>query len=193
VVLGSKLIQLCWKKSSIFEYSLPDLNQIREVHVRIGQQGWGLATDGKRLYVTDSGTRLFQIQPDTYKEEKSVEIIDPKLGKKIFGVNELEWVGGELWGNVYPLYQDKHSECIVRFNATTGQVKGWIDMHGLLNKQSLAVRSRPHSYVLNGIAYHEASHRLYMTGKQWDYMYQVRIRPAPSLGVEHVRRVCNLG
>lgn len=161
--------------------------------MRIGREGWGLASDGNRLYLTDSGTQLFVIKPNTYEIEKTVQIADPKLGKSIFGVNELEWVGGELWGNVYPLYQHKYSECIVRFNASTGEVRGWIDMHGLFDQQRQAVRSRPHNYVLNGIAYHEASHRLYVTGKEWDFMYQVRITPMPSLNADHVLEKCNLG
>jgi hypothetical protein len=81
----------------------------------------------------------------------------------------------------------------VRINATTGNVIGWIDMRGLFAKQSLRVRSHPENYILNGIAYHERSGRLYVTGKQWDKMYQVQVTPAPSLGAEHVLRHCGLG
>jgi len=196
VVHGDMLVQLCWKRHLIYEYSLPSLQLKRTVPFNIGAEGWGLATDGTSFYVTDSRAALFVVAPGSYKLIQQLEIFDPKLSqpkKLIYGVNELEWVAGELWGNVYPMYQHKHSECIVRINATTGQVNGWIDMHGLIDKQSAAVRAAPHSYVLNGIAYHEQSGRLYLTGKKWDHMYQIRLRSQPQLGPQHVHSVCNLG
>jgi hypothetical protein len=106
-------------------------------------------------------------------------------------------VGGELWGNLYPMYQGSHSECIARIDPATGEVKGWIDMHGLFDLQSARVKSDPSSYVLNGIAYHEPSGRLYVTGKQWDKMYQVRIKPAAELDAArdaaHIKAKCGLG
>ena len=73
------------------------------------------------------------------------------------------------------------------------QVLGWIDMRGLLAKQHAGVRSQPHNYVLNGIAYHPPSRRLYVTGKKWDHMYQVRIKPKPEAGPNDVWRDCGLG
>lgn len=120
-------------------------------------------------------------------------IHDPRLGRDVFGVNELEWVEGELWGNVYPMYQGTHSECIVRINATSGEVLGWLDFRGLLARQRATVRMSPHNYVLNGIAYHEPTRQIYVTGKNWDQMYQVRLRPQPALGEDHVTAHCNLG
>ena len=78
-------------------------------------------------------------------------------------------------------------------SALLAQVNGWIDMRGLLSQQRATVKMNAHSYVLNGIAYHEASQRLYVTGKKWDHMYQIKLKPAPQLGPEHVRAVCELG
>lgn len=125
---------------------------------------------------------------------KEVPILAPKLGhKKVHGVNELEWVNGELWGNIYPMYQHKSSECVVRIDANTGKVIGWVDLRGLLAKQRSSVRTNSRNFVLNGIAYHEQSGRLYVTGKKWDQMYQIRLKPAPHLGPDHVKSVCNLG
>jgi len=195
VVLGDRLLQLCWKCHVLNEYSLPSLTFVRSVPLNVGKEGWGLATDGALLYLTDSGSSLYHLEPGTYKLLATLPIRDPRLsgGKLIYGVNELEWVAGELWGNVYPMYQRKHSECIVRINATSGQVNGWIDMRGLLAQQRGTVKANAHSYVLNGIAYHPPSQRLYVTGKKWDYMYQVRLQAAPQLGPQHVAAVCNLG
>jgi len=191
----SKLIQLTWKEHRIFEYKLPSLQLIRDVPQTFGREGWGVAYDGKQLYVTDSTDMLFHVDATTYQMTRQMKVIDPKLGNKaIHGVNELEWVNGELWGNVYPLYQGKHSECIVRIDPETGLVRGWIDMHGLFAMQSSKVRGQPHNNVLNGIAYHKQTDRLYVTGKMWENMYQVKIVQAPELSTtEHINRVCSLG
>ena len=93
------------------------------------------------------------------------------------------------------MYQGTASECIVRINATDASVIGWIDMRGLLAKQRDAVRRNSHNYVLNGIAYHPHSGRLYVTGKQWDKMYQVRIVPEErsKQSAAHVNNICSLG
>lgn len=192
-VVGNRLIQLTWQNNVLLEYSLPDLELIREVAVKIGREGWGLASDGTTLYVTDSSNSLFHVRPGSYAVTKQVPMHDPRLGRDVFGVNELEWVEGELWGNVYPMYQGTHSECIVRINATSGEVLGWLDFRGLLARQRATVRMSPHNYVLNGIAYHEPTRQIYVTGKNWDQMYQVRLRPQPALGEDHVTAHCNLG
>ena len=70
---------------------------------------------------------------------------------------------------------------------------GWIDLHGLLDRQRAMVRQQPGNYVLNGIAYHVASNRLMVTGKMWDKMYQIRVRTAKGLGPQHVLDRCSLG
>lgn len=127
VVHDNKLIQLSWKENVIHELTVPDLTLVRSLHKVIGHEGWGLASDGATLYVTDSGHELFHVDPATYEIRKRMPIIDARLGgalgQRVHGVNELEWVEGELWGNVYPMYQGKHSECVVRINATSGEVR----------------------------------------------------------------------
>ncbi len=175
-----------------------DLKKVKTHPLEIGAEGWGLAADGDKLYLTDSTDALYTLALADYRQLSKKTIVDPKLGTSgkpfpIYGVNELEMVGSELWGNVYPMYQGSHSECIARIDPTSGEVKGWIDMHGLFDKQSARVRRNPGSYVLNGIAYHGPSGRLYVTGKQWDKMYQVRIKPAPELDAAHVKANCGLG
>ena len=193
VVFGDRLVQLCWRRHLIFEYSLPGLKLLSERPTKIGAEGWGLASDGETLFVTDSGSSLFHVHPKTFEVLKEVPIHMPELGhKKVHGVNELEWVNGELWGNIYPMYQHKTSECVVRIDAQTGKVIGFIDLRGLLEKQRPSVRFNRANFVLNGIAYHEGSGRLYVTGKKWDKMYQIRLKPAPRLDIDHVMSVCNL-
>lgn len=270
-VVGTKLVQLTWKASVVLEYSLPDLQLLREVPVSIGREGWGLASDGRTLYVTDSGSALYHVNPDTYEVEKrltarrgrqslslcppaprppptrlapsrcrsttrgsgawgkmerrqrgatssallaspcpphtaaclcarpsplpppSLRPTRPPAAHPSTGVNELEWVDGELWGNVYPMYQGTASECVARINAATGEVIGWVDFRGLLARQREEVRRSPHNYVLNGIAYDERTRQLLVTGKKWDKMYEVRLQPRPDLEPTHIEKHCSLG
>ena len=214
-IVGDKLVQLTWQEKQINEFGLDTLEKVREgVPFPVGREGWGLAYDGAKLYVTDSTEYLFHVDPTSYAELARMPVLDPRLagygnGKPawypgsqsyakegpmpIYGVNELEMVEGELWGNVYPMYHRSASECLVRINATSGTVIGWVDMSGLLAKQRLAVRSHPTNYVLNGIAYHKISKRLYVTGKNWDHLYSVRIVPQPERGPADVAKACGLG
>jgi len=200
-VVGDRLVQLTWKEHTYHEYKLPSLEKLGSHPMPCYpdcKEGWGLAYDAHNahLYLTDSTDKLFKLDPKTLKPtQPPMQIYDKKLGRAINGVNELEWVDGELWGNVFPMYQGTASECIVRINATDASVIGWIDMRGLLALQRAAVRAASRNYVLNGIAYHASSGRLYVTGKQWDHMYQVRIKPAASeeQTAKHVHDVCSLG
>ena len=197
-IVDDKLVQLSWQEKLVNEFDKDTLALVRSVPLNVGREGWGLAYNGSALFLTDSGSGLFVLEPHTYNLLHVLPIVDPRLdahkgGKLIHGVNELEWVGNELWGNVYPMYQGKHSECIVRIDPSTGLVLGWVDMHGLLDRQRPAVRQQPHHYVLNGIAYDRRREKLYVTGKQWDKMYQVAITPTKGLGPQHVLDVCSLG
>jgi len=200
---GDNIYQVTWKEKTLNTFSRAGgkLALTGSKPFTIGAEGWGLALRGDKLYLTDSGDSLYTLDKSNFQQiGKEKKIIDPKLkgadestnAFAISGVNELEMVEGELWGNVYPMYQGSHSECIVRINATTAEVIGWIDMHGLLAKQDSHVRNNPGSYVLNGIAYHGDSGRLYVTGKEWKKIYQVRIHPT-EYGPDHVMRKCGLG
>jgi len=187
-------------------FSLPELNFLHTAAMPCAtgkdtqpvtcREGWGLAYDGSRLYYTDSTDKLFYLDPTTFKSvEKPRQIYDPVMKRPVHGVNELEWVDGELWGNVFPMYQGEASECLVRINATDATVIGWVDLRGLLGRQRDAVRSQSHNYVLNGVAYHGTSKRLYVTGKQWDHMYQIRVKPgtAEQQNGHFVDGACHLG
>ncbi len=198
--VDGKLLQLTWQNKVLNEFSLPGLAHLRTVPMAVGQEGWGLTSDGEKLFLTDSTDALYHLDKRTYAELAKLSITDPKLRPShhykdtpIYGANELEMVRGELWANVYPMYQNAHSECVARINPSTGVVIGWVDLTGLFARQRSDVRQQPMNYVLNGIAYHNATNRLYVTGKKWDKMYHIAVKPAPELGAEHVRKACNLG
>ena len=181
---GDALIQLSWRENKVFEYDAASLALRREVDVDIGVEGWGVATDPgaeEVLYVTDGSATLYHVEPRTYRTLRRFEVVDAALGAPVSGLNELEFVsvGGrsELWANVYPLREGLSSQCVVRLNATTGAVLGWIDLRGLRDEQREAVRASPHEYVLNGIAYDASRDLLLVTGKRWDKAYEIRVKP----------------
>lgn len=203
-VIGDKLVQLTWQNNVVHEYSLPSLTKTRSRKLACRgepggcKEGWGLAYEPSEgvLYMTDSTDKLFTLDPESLQSRGAARsIVDPRMGRAVYGVNELEWVEGELWGNVFPMYQGTASECIVRINATDASVIGWIDMRGLFGSQRVGVRQQPHNYVLNGIAYHKPSKRLYVTGKSWDHMYHVRVVPDEKVhqSAAHVASICSLG
>ena len=229
VLPDNRLLQLTYREGQVNEYrSAPSLALARTVSVALGDEGWGLtrSADGSVLYVTDSTDRLLHVNATTLEVVKTVHIFDPRLadggsvsssssgggggggsssssrgqGKPIWGVNELELVGDEVWGNVYPTCANGasgrrtlcgHSECVVRVDPASGRVLGWVDFTSLVEREPSAVRSDLMNSVLNGIAYHNESDRLFVTGKNWDSVYRVAIEPT-SQGPEHIASVCNL-
>lgn len=133
-------------------------------------EGWGLAYDGEKLYMSDSGPSLRLLDPDSYEQTGTLEVtLD---GQPLPHINELEFVAGELWANVWP------SDWIVSIDPQTGKITRRIDASALR-------RALPAGHavdVLNGIAYEAASERIYVTGKLWPRLFEVRLTgplPAP--------------
>ena len=185
----------------------------------MGAEGWGLtgpdpsSDPSGAFYATDSRDRLYKLDPsDLFSESDSVlaskqpvQITDPRLrglyqhsgsAFPILGVNELEMVDSEVWGNLYPMYEGSSSECLVRMEPKTGLVQGWVDLTGLLSKQSDEVKRQARNYVLNGIAYNEQTGLMLVTGKEWEFLYEIEIVPSTlneQQSVDWVKTNCGLG
>lgn len=199
--IGDVLVQMTWRERSMIEYSADTLEVLRRVRQPLPREGWGAAYDARTnfLYLTDgtSTLRTFERKDGTYvKARDELTVRDPKLLNAVDGLNELEIVGDELWANVYPMRYHKASNCIARIDPANGKVKGWIDANKLVKTQSNRVRSQRTNYVLNGIAYKaggdDEDDHLYLTGKQWDNMFDVDLTPRPELGIDHVKTHCDL-
>jgi glutamine cyclotransferase len=140
------------------------------------KEGWGVTTDGRSLIASDGSSSLTWINPQTMKATKTVTVRDGAT--PIVFINELEWIDGEIWANVW------QTECIARICPGTGKVRGWVFMHGL--RDSLVRMNLPQLYrvdVLNGIAYDSLTKRVYVTGKQWPRVFDVRISPLTAAKV----------
>jgi len=158
---GSTLVQLTWTSHVAFVYDGFSFRQLRTMSYP--WEGWGLTNDGKELILSDGTPDLHFLDPATMHELRRVTVKDH--GKPVQELNELEVVHGEIYANVW------HSDKIARISPRTGAVLGWIDLTGLLPAN---LRSSPEA-VLNGIAYDAAHDRLFVTGKDWPRLYEIRV------------------
>lgn len=122
-------------------------------------EGWGLTYDGERLIMSDGSENLYFLNPETYQKTGEVKVDDGNIS--ISDLNELEYVNGSVYANVF--MQAK----IAIINPQTGAVSAWIDLTGLANANPAG--------VLNGIAYDPVGNRLFVTGKNWSYLYQLEL------------------
>ena len=163
--LRGKLHQLTWQNQKAFVYDLETFRLEKEFSY--DGEGWGLATDGQSLILSDGTDRIRFLDPATFEVKRAISVSDH--GRPIVRLNELEYVKGEIFANVW------QTDFIVRINPATGAVAGWIDLGGLLPPANRDATTD----VLNGIAYDAAGDRLFVTGKLWPKLFEVRLELKP--------------
>ena len=161
---SSTLIQLTWQNHVVQVYDRFSFRFLRTLPYP--GEGWGLTQDGVHLILSDGSATLHFLDPATLREVHHVTVSDH--GKPVTQLNELEFIHGQIYANVW------HSDRIARISPATGKVLGWIDLSGLLPGTE---RSSPEA-VLNGIAYDQAHDRLFVTGKLWPKLYEIKVIPA---------------
>ncbi len=162
-LLRGKLFQLTWTERKGFIYD-PDTLQLQD-SFSYGGEGWGLTDDGDSLILSDGTHQLRFIDPLTFQVEKTVDVFDE--GRPLRELNELEFVDGEVYANIW------HRDEIVRLDPQSGKILGRIDLKGLL---PLDGRQRNPEAVLNGIAFDEEGKRLFVTGKLWPSVFEIKIK-----------------
>ena len=160
VVFGDNLYILTWESRVAFIYDARTLEY--KSSWKYPREGWGLTTDGKQLIATDGSAHLFFMNDQFALDRKQLVTIE---GRPVRWLNELEYIDGKVWANVYT------TDEIVIINPKNGKVEGVIDCRGLL-PQSLR---KPDTDVLNGIAYNPDTKKIYLTGKNWPKLYEVRL------------------
>jgi glutamine cyclotransferase len=158
-LFGGRLLQLTWQDQTGFVYDLATFRQTGTFPYQ--GEGWGLTTDGRSLILSDGSNQLRYLDPATYAEQRTVSVMDGT--EYVNDLNELEWVKGEVWANVW------HTNRIARIDPATGRVKAWVDLTGVM-----APQPDPEA-VLNGIAYDEAHDRLFVTGKLWPTLFEISV------------------
>jgi len=160
-VIGDKLFILTWRERVVFVY---DINTFKQIGTLFNpREGWGLTTDGKQLIMSDGSSTLYYLNPDNFKEISKIEV---RLNeKKLDQINELEYINGEIWANVY------QTDIILIINPSNGIVKATVDCRNLLPENLKTSKTD----VLNGIAYNPVTKQIYITGKLWPKMYRIQI------------------
>jgi len=162
IVFGDKLYQLTWTSGKAFVYDWKTFKPTGEF--TYDGEGWALTTDGTSLIMSNGTPMIRWRDPKTFAVTDSISVTDH--GTAVTSLNELEWVKGEIWANVW------QSEQIARIDPQTGVVTGWIDLSGILK----AIDRTGREDVLNGIAYDAANDRYYVTGKRWAKLFEIKLK-----------------
>jgi glutamine cyclotransferase len=161
-VLNGKAYQLTWQNGKGFVYDLESLRLESEFYY--AGEGWGLATDGQSLILSDGTDQIRFLDPQVFAVQRTIRVADHDRPVKL--LNELEYVKGEIFANVW------RTQYVVRIDPRTGKVVGVIDFDGLLAPGDYTDTTD----VLNGIAYDPAKDRLFVTGKRWPKLFEVRLK-----------------
>lgn len=158
---GDRLIQLTWDTNVGFVYDMRSFKQLRTF--KYTGEGWGLTHDDRRLIMSDGSPTLRFLDPETFQVTGRLDVKQGDV--PVRDLNELEFVEGEIYANVWT------TDRIAIISPTTGQVTGWINLAGLMPRGSTGGDA-----VLNGIAYDAAGRRLFVTGKLWPRLFEIKVR-----------------
>ncbi|MEJ7692882.1 glutaminyl-peptide cyclotransferase [Daejeonella sp.] len=167
-IVGDKILMITYTENLMMEYDLKSLKLLREWKTSYNRQGWGLCNDGNKIYNSDGTNVVHILNKDTYMEESYLEVYDNN--GPVQYLNELEFIDGKIYANVY------ESDRIVVINPANGQVTADIDLSELYPSTSRDV-----DLVLNGIAWDAHGKRLFVTGKKWDKLFQIKLSPQTAL------------
>lgn len=161
-VLNGKIYQLTWQHELGFIYDEQSFEKTGQF--KYSGEGWGLTTDGQSLILSDGSSHIRFINPADFKVTRTINVLDGQ--KEIDQLNELEYVNGEIYANVW------HDNRIATIDPQTGHVNAWIDLNGLMQPGEL----QDPEAVLNGIAYDQANNKLFVTGKLWPRLFEIKLK-----------------
>jgi len=161
-VLNGKVYQLTWQHQLGFIYDAQTFERAGEF--KYHGEGWGITTDGKSLIMSDGSSRLRFLDSSNFAVTKTINVLDGQT--PVTQLNELEYVKGEIYANVW------HADRIAVIDPENGRVKAWIDLTGLIPPDAL----NNEEAVLNGIAYDQANDKLFVTGKLWPLLFEIKVK-----------------
>ncbi len=163
-IFRGKIYQLTWLSKKGFVYDLRSFRQVGEFPY--DTEGWGLTHDDRSLIMSDGTNKIRYIHPVSFGVTRTIELYTG--GEGVVNLNELEYVKGEIFANIW------HSPRIARIDASSGQVLAWIDLTSIVSKEHHSDEA-----VLNGIAYDKAGDRLFVTGKNWSKLFEIKVEGGP--------------
>lgn len=161
-IYRDRIIQLTWKEHRAFVYDLSSFSLLETFTYET--EGWGITYDGQYLIMSDGSSLLIYRDPETFAPVRRLQVLSN--GKPVPRLNELEFINGKIFANVWL------TDYIAIIDPASGQVTAWLDLSGLLNPETHPVLAVD---VLNGIAYDDQTNRLFVTGKLWPYIFEIKI------------------
>lgn len=161
-LVGDKLVQLTWQSGKGYVYDRNTFQKLAEFPYTM--EGWGLTYDGNRLILSDGSDTLYLFDPQTYKPVGKLGVT--LNGGPVKNINELEFIEGEIWANVW------HDDVILRIDPGTGAVNSLVDLRGLRPRETM----QDSEAVLNGIAYDAAAKRIFVGGKRWPSLFEIKLK-----------------
>ncbi|HEY0430552.1 MAG TPA: glutaminyl-peptide cyclotransferase, partial [Pyrinomonadaceae bacterium] len=161
-MLKGKIYQLTWQHQIGFIYDALTFEKMGQFNYQ--GEGWGLTNDGTLLILSDGSNRIRFLDPDNFQVKRTIAVVDGRA--PVNQLNELEYIQGEIYANIW------HADRVARIDPQSGKIVGWIDMRGLLAPGDI----QDEEAVLNGIAYDEASGRIFVTGKLWPKLFEIRLK-----------------
>jgi glutamine cyclotransferase len=156
-----RIYQVTWKSKVGFVYNKSDFKLINKIYYPT--QGWGLTTINDKIVMSDGTNILYFFEPEMFTAVSKIEVYDNE--KKVDQLNELEYINGEIWANIWM------TDLIARIDPVSGKVMAYVDLKGLLSKSD----RDEDTDVLNGIAYDSQSNRIFVTGKRWPKLFEVKV------------------
>lgn len=163
-VLNDKIYQLTWKEKKVYVYDAKTFKLEKTLPYFKDIEGWGLTNDGTNLYMSDGTEKIYIVDPTTFKMIDYINVYTN--ANKINSINELEWVNGEIWANKY------ENDMIIKINPKTGAVENILNLSDLKTKVTNTLQQ---GEVLNGIAYNPSTKTFFVTGKNWDKVFEIKI------------------
>jgi glutamine cyclotransferase len=167
-VMGDKVYQLTWRAGLLLVYNKGDLTGVERM--RIPGEGWGITNDGAQLIYSDGSDRLFFLSPAEHRITHAISVTE--AGRPVTRLNELEWIDGRIWANVW------QTNRVIIIDPASGNVEGSINLQGLLPVMQRPADMNPSDDVLNGIARNPADGGIWVTGKNWPRLYRIELVPA---------------
>ena len=160
-ILDGKIVQVTWLENKGFVYDKYSFELLEEFSY--STEGWGITYDGNHLIMSDGTANLYFLDPETFETERQIEVQETA---PVTQINELEYIKGKVYANIWM------EEKIAMINPQTGKVEGWIDMSGIQDAEK-----QDGDNVLNGIAYDATGDRLFVTGKRWAHLFEIKLSP----------------
>jgi glutaminyl-peptide cyclotransferase len=168
-IFKNKIYQLTWQSHKIFVYNVNDIMHPTETF-NWNAEGWGITNDGNNLIISDGSSKLYYVKPDEATKEmrsiKTLTVVDNN--GELDSLNELEFINGYIFANRW------YNNHIYKIDTTNGHAVGIMDLTGLLHQYDPNFQI-PDSAVLNGIAYDSTTKKLYITGKDWPKMFEIKL------------------